>query len=428
VIVPAGVNLKFQGGSFAVTSGKTLTINGTFPDPGPIKIFSGAGTVALGSLAQANGVRPEWWGTDTAALLSAIAACTTWIRLSQPAYTLTAALGTLGVSMRGAGKYVTTLTKAFNGDVATLATGVHIEDLTIQGAGATYTGRGLVLNTGTGQQAVNRARIIDMDGPCLDFTATDAGSQFQSAQCEMWRTAAATGTGRYAINIFDAANVAAHPRKWTQLETSGTCAFSFGGCNDLYISDSTVGDLLFSVNSRSVHMSTSRWLNQPACTVYGANHTIAGNDIYPQLTMGAAANTNAIGDNSYNQLPVIDSSSAQNLITHFQVPFTPTLTSGGTAPSLGNGTLTGYYSRAGNIVNVNVSLTLGSTTALGTGGLSFSLPTPRICWRYRDRRGLHNPFWHCLCWCVRDRWGSRHDVVAPRHQPDRSPSTLPPRL
>jgi len=54
--------------------------------------------------------------------------------------------------------------------------------------------------------------------------------------------------------------------------------------------------------------------------------------------------------------------------------YTPVWTSSGTAPSLGNGTLTGKYSRVGDLVYFSMKLTFGSTTTAGTGDYSFSLP------------------------------------------------------
>ncbi|PVD01353.1 hypothetical protein [Streptomyces sp. CS014] len=54
--------------------------------------------------------------------------------------------------------------------------------------------------------------------------------------------------------------------------------------------------------------------------------------------------------------------------------FTPTWTSTGTAPTLGNGTLTGRYMKIGRTVHVYGALTFGSTTNTGTGSLTMGLP------------------------------------------------------
>lgn len=54
--------------------------------------------------------------------------------------------------------------------------------------------------------------------------------------------------------------------------------------------------------------------------------------------------------------------------------YTPAWTSSGTAPALGNGTLTGRYIQVGKVVVVNIYLLFGSTTTPGTGVWFFSLP------------------------------------------------------
>jgi len=77
--IPTNVNLRITGqGSFSISSGQTLTINGMLE--APLKqIFSGSGTVAFGGYYYGNPsiheVYPQWWGAkgddnndDTAAI------------------------------------------------------------------------------------------------------------------------------------------------------------------------------------------------------------------------------------------------------------------------------------------------------------------------------------------------------------------------
>jgi hypothetical protein len=56
--------------------------------------------------------------------------------------------------------------------------------------------------------------------------------------------------------------------------------------------------------------------------------------------------------------------------------YTPTWSASGTAPAIGNGTLTGRYRRVanGDLVIVEIHQTWGSTTTNGTGFYSWSLP------------------------------------------------------
>lgn len=58
--------------------------------------------------------------------------------------------------------------------------------------------------------------------------------------------------------------------------------------------------------------------------------------------------------------------------------YTPVWGASGTQPVLGNGTLVGSYRRVGRTVNVNVKLTMGSTTTFGTGTYTLSLPVLAI--------------------------------------------------
>lgn len=56
------------------------------------------------------------------------------------------------------------------------------------------------------------------------------------------------------------------------------------------------------------------------------------------------------------------------------VSYTPTWTSSGAQPSIGNGTIIGKYRRVGDSVEVFTEVYSGSTTTYGTGAYSFSMP------------------------------------------------------
>lgn len=55
--------------------------------------------------------------------------------------------------------------------------------------------------------------------------------------------------------------------------------------------------------------------------------------------------------------------------------YTPTWTSSGTQPAIGNGTLSGRYFRIQKLVLVQILFIAGSTTTYGTGTYRFSLPS-----------------------------------------------------
>lgn len=58
--------------------------------------------------------------------------------------------------------------------------------------------------------------------------------------------------------------------------------------------------------------------------------------------------------------------------------YTPAWTATGTAPALGNGTLSGSYYQIGKLVVCRIALTMGSTTTFGTGTYLFSLPVNQV--------------------------------------------------
>lgn len=67
-----------------------------------------------------------------------------------------------------------------------------------------------------------------------------------------------------------------------------------------------------------------------------------------------------------------------NALEFIYAAYTPSWISSGTAPALGNGTLTGRYKRQGDLVAVHINLTTGSTTTYGTGAYTLTLPVGGI--------------------------------------------------
>lgn len=73
---------------------------------------------------------------------------------------------------------------------------------------------------------------------------------------------------------------------------------------------------------------------------------------------------------------VLNGLTSQNLNINDAGSYSVSWASSGTQPAIGNGTLSGRYSRIGNSVTVSITLTGGSTTTWGTGTYTFSLPYP----------------------------------------------------
>lgn len=277
----------------------------------------------------------------------------------------------------GDARHVTKILHAYNGDFANLGDGAGFVDCWIDGQGATYTGGCFVFSGTNGRQIRRGVRASDFDGAIESFEVS-AGSQSLALDVRYSRRNAGTGTNRFAVVISPTQQLSAVPRKYVAVETEGTCAFDFGGCNNVYIAASFLGDLKYTADSRGVLISESRIANQAALTVDGHNNTITGCNITPQITVAANADAIVIQGCSFNNLPIIDNSAnGRNLFDSWALIYTPALTSGGTPPSIGNGSIEGTFTRQGATTWINGELTLGSTTSLGTGGLKISLPQKR---------------------------------------------------
>lgn len=89
-----------------------------------------------------------------------------------------------------------------------------------------------------------------------------------------------------------------------------------------------------------------------------------------------AVTADKIADNA-----VVTAGISDNTITAAKIKadawtsYTPTWTALSTNPTLGNGTLTGYYIQLGKTVFFRIQLAFGSTTTAGNGNWSLTLPT-----------------------------------------------------
>ncbi|MFJ8821635.1 hypothetical protein ACIREE_07615 [Streptomyces sp. NPDC102467] len=114
--------------------------------------------------------------------------------------------------------------------------------------------------------------------------------------------------------------------------------------------------------------------------------------IAPAGTIGAASYTGQYRDSSQG----LQRWNGTRWVTYQQVPswvdYKPTWgAENGAAPSIGNGTLTGSYTKLGTVVHVRIYLKIGSTTNLAAqstnGNWTFSLPVPPLstAWKLDGR-------------------------------------------
>ena len=281
------------------------------------------------------------------------------------------------VTIRGDG-WGTIIQKGYNGVICDIGEGASLQDLVLDGQGATYTGQICTLSTGNAHQHIRHVKAFN-GADCSFFFQTQAGSQSYFEDVLAYQYNAASGSGLYAI-CFSATNeAAAYPRTFVAVYSNGSPAFNFGGANDVLIYGGWFADLAYTTNTKGVQIVGARIGNQTTLTIQGSNNSIIGSDISPVMTIGSGSTNITLGPGSWDTTTYTDSSTnANNKIFFDMVSYTPTWTSTGTAPVLGNGTLTGLFQRNGATLTATVNFTAGSTTTFGTGSLQFGLPQQKI--------------------------------------------------
>lgn len=211
----------------------------------------------------------------------------------------------------GAGKSLTKWFHAFDGDFLVLPESATLENLAIQGQGAQYGGRGLVLTGSAGRQVLDNVAVLGFDGYCIDFETIEAGSQFRAEKLDVARYDADPAGDRYAVHMADGFQDSAVPRSFFQVESQGAPFAYLGGSNDVYITASTIGGMEFTENTRGFHLGVSRWLNQPAVEIHGHGITVTGVGIRPAVTIMPGAD-DVHFDGSYFNAGAVDRSGAGN--------------------------------------------------------------------------------------------------------------------
>jgi hypothetical protein len=323
-------------------------------------------------------------GTDEAAKMrSAIAAAAgKALYLPNPTSSFilcNSSLGTIPTKTRiyGESKRGTVIRAGFgSGTLMTLADGVQLENLTLDGNSQAC--KGVEMLGAAGNQSMNEVRVINFANDCIYFEK-NAGSGFNAVGLETYRSDGASGSGNYAIRIEDVSG-GLGPKHFFGLETGGNCAFSFGGANNIFVVGSTIADCLFSVNNQSVHIIGCRTANATTMTILGSSVSIVGGNVNPQIILGSGVQSCFIAPAAANNGIVDNSGVATNQIfdgvTQVYTPVVTTTGAGGGTVTIGNGDISGSYCRTGTQIAGNINFTVGSTTVFNGGGgtLRFSLP------------------------------------------------------
>ncbi|QWS70022.1 putative pectate lyase [Pseudomonas phage K4] len=266
-----------------------------------------------------------------------------------------------------------TIKKGANIDMVEVGTLCTVLDISLEGEGATYSGKGFVIASGFSQNLV-RCRAVNMGGEPLYF-ANNAGGGANVTAFEGYPVDTDTYAG-CAI----AGDTSPHPRFFRGMWLSGAnFALGPGAGNGGSMTQFYIRDLRFDPTSTLFHISNGRCATLGATTTLkGFDHSIDGVAFAGPVALDSAQGINLGPSCSVPSLTENATNSQYNSVYVQRRTYTPTWTQTSATPAIGNGTLTGNYVRAGHMCHVQIELVAGSTTTFGdaASGYRFSLPFP----------------------------------------------------
>jgi len=328
-------------------------------------------------MSYANGSTIGDGSTDAATAISAALAAGKNVIFPPGTYLVNSAISIPAQTViRGAGQVRTTLKRGFTGDFITSQGSYSVlQDLTIDGDTATRgTGRGILIPASSFGQEHRNVAVKNFVLACLEF-GTDGGSEFKSLGSTYYTTGA---VGSVAA-VKGGSTTQAIPRHFFGTASLGCTLFDFGNCDHWWAYGFYTNGLIFSsATAFNIELRGMR------CGSLGGTITVQGDSHFMSGVSAVAWIIKSTSSIYHVQCPSWDlteqSPAANNSITITNpsggaAAWTPvwTATTSGT-PSFGAGSWNYRYSRNGAWIIFEISITLGSGFATGTGSWEFSLP------------------------------------------------------
>lgn len=271
------------------------------------------------------------------------------------------------------GQRGTTFLKTANCDMVVVLSLGAISDINLQGAGATYSGKGIRIPSGF-SQSIERCRSVDMGGEPLYFD-NNAGGGANVSTFEGYPTDPTAFAG-----IAVAGDTGPHPRFFRGIWLSGAnFALGPGAGNGGSMIGFYIRNLKLDPGSTLFHFGMGRVaaINDDI-PLQGFDHTFDGVAFSGTVILRNAQGIN-VGSSCTVSTLIQDPATAQYNSVFVQRRSYPVLwTQTSAAPAIGNGSLVGNFVRAGHLCLVELAMTAGSSTTFGDSGSAwqFSLPFP----------------------------------------------------
>lgn len=282
------------------------------------------------------------------------------------------------------GQALPRIKKNFNGDLVDLSANyTGLFGLDLRGEGDTFTGRGVIVASGTDQK-IHNCFVFDCSSYCLDFTTADAGQRFQAFASDFQQTSLANYSIKMPTDLPDP-----NGNRYFLL-----CGAQGGAFMDMGASTNTmIQNCNFSQTGLTMTGSCSRCLianNRIAIlsntlTIHGNDLVIVNNIIAGSLLMSSdtarcyVANNSQLSSSTVTDFSVALGEHVNEIYNH-KATFTPVWHAESGDPDIGNGTLTGRLYRNGRHLTVEINIVMASGTDTGSGQWYFQLPAPYNLW------------------------------------------------
>jgi hypothetical protein len=284
------------------------------------------------------------------------------------------------VHLMGEG-YGSVIKKGFNGAMVSLGLKGEMSEVRLDGAGATRTGRGVIISTGNGGdgwQNIHDCTILDTESYCIEYTASGAGWMSRIVNNRMDTYNRAT----FCVKYPDTDNNG--PRKLLGNVCLGPLADLAASAGVAVVCNEAGENVAQNIPSVQIADDAVRPLvvgNTFECltsiTIKGDEGVWTDNIMRAGYTVASGAASNRIANNSGAASTLFDtdnSGGATNEIFGVLHTYTPVITQSGSNPTAGLATLTGSYQRKGLTVTLRISATIDDISKFGTGTIIISLP------------------------------------------------------
>lgn len=282
--------------------------------------------------------------------------------------------------------YSSVLKKGFNGDMIELGLKAELDHFRMDGNGATFTGRGVLISTGgggDGWQSIHDMTILDTASYNIEYTATGSGWMSRIENNRLGTYNFTTFAVKYPSPDVNGprtllGNVTLGPLADLASAAGVTVVGNNGGTGPAG-GPFTIPSIQMNTDLFKAVVVGNSFDSNPSITIKGNLGQFVGNEFNGGYTLGVGATNTIVGLNYGSSGATFFDADVSGVVSNevygVSHGYTPAWTATGVAPVYGNATVTGRWQRHGRRVSVIIDIVFGNTTTFGTGVYTFGLPT-----------------------------------------------------